>query len=98
MKRKKTKAEKEYPTKVRSLPCVVPDGNCGGDIHCHHKTGAGMGIKSSDFDSFPLCANHHVFGGYRIAIHAGVKAWEERYGTQDYFIEQTKQKIEMGDL
>lgn len=47
-----------YAARVRELPCC----SCGraGPSHCHHLTGAGMGLRSSDLDSMPLCQDCHT--------------------------------------
>ena len=42
---------------VRTLPCC----SCGArpPSHPHHSTGGGMGMKSSDRETMPLCARCH---------------------------------------
>jgi hypothetical protein len=76
--------------KVAQLPCCV----CGAwPVHVHHKTGAGMALKASDFDTMPLCPLHHQFGGYGVAIHAGQRTWEAKYGPQDDFIAATRELV-----
>ena len=85
--------DKKYLERVRKLDCVVRDGNCYGETVAHHKTGAGMGMKASDYDTFTLCLSHHTAGGYGVAIHAGTVEWERKYNTQDYFIKQTQTRL-----
>ena len=80
-----------YLKKVRELPRVACGTHYG--VQAHHKTGAGMGLKASDYDTFPLCADHHTMGGRGVAIHAGVPVWEEKYGTQEQHIRETQRKL-----
>jgi len=83
------KKNKAYLRRVGELGCVI----CHGEAVAHHKTGAGMGIKASDYDTFPLCLIHHTGGGKGVAIHEGVKTWEAKHGTQDYWIKWTQQQL-----
>ncbi len=74
------KAEKqgrqpEHMAEVKALPCVI----CGAvpcDAHhvIHHRYG---GRKVSDWETIPLCKEHHQTGPY--AIHNGKESWLERY-------------------
>lgn len=59
---------------LRSLPCAVPTHpenfplgtkrspffKCTGPTQAHHRTGAGMALKASDHEAFPLCLGHHA--------------------------------------
>lgn len=85
----KTTAEKAYHARVAALGCIL----CGAPATIHHKTGAGMGLRASHYDVIPLCPMHHQHGGYGVAVHAGTKEWERRYGTQDALIEQVKRML-----
>jgi len=55
-KRKRYKNEK-YLRFIRSKGCVI----CGHPAVAHHEqvTGRGMGIKSSDYETIPLCEKCH---------------------------------------
>jgi len=88
-KRSKTKEEEAHLNNVASLSCAV----CGDTaVEVHHKTGAGMGLRASHFETMPLCVNHHRG---QEGIHTiGRKQWEELYGTQDDLIQWTQQQIE----
>lgn len=84
-----TKAEgKRHMSKVAKLPCVV----CGDTtIEVHHATGGGMGMKSSAFDTFSLCVDHHRGQN---GIHTiGKKVWEDRYRPQADHVRETLIKI-----
>ena len=87
-----TKAEAEYLNRLHRLGCIVCRKQgymTDPEIH-HPRHLAGMGQKASHFDAIPLCPIHHRTGGYRMAIHAGRKAWEERFGTEAELLAQVK--------
>jgi hypothetical protein len=58
---------------VKLLPCAA----CGrhGPSNAHHRNCKTMGRKASDFETIPLCDEHHVSGGPGVAVHAGARAW-----------------------
>jgi hypothetical protein len=76
----KTKASRNHLSVAASYPCII----CGAsEVELHHvSTGAGMGRKNPDCHVVSLCHIHHRTGGYGIAIHAGLKAWEDNFGKQ----------------
>lgn len=82
-----TKAEKEHMGRVAQLPCAI----CGAfGVHVHHiRTGVGMGKRASDFDTLPLCPEHHQG---MTGIHGmGRKAWERHHGiTELELLQNTK--------
>lgn len=41
-----------------------------------------MGQRSPDSRAIPLCHFHHRTGGHGLAIHAGQKTWEAKFGTE----------------
>lgn len=45
---------------IRERPCIFEGQECAGCIHAHHATGGGMGMKTSDRETMPLCAKHHA--------------------------------------
>jgi len=53
----KTFRSKEYLEWIGKLPCLI----CGAESVPHHEGKRGMGIKASDFDTIPLCNEHHQF-------------------------------------
>ena len=62
------------------IACIVlGHGYSPTEIH-HIRTGAGAGRKSHWSLAIGLCPMHHRLGGYGIAIHAGVKSFEETIG------------------
>jgi len=52
-----------------------------------------MGQRALHSQSIPLCHVHHRTGGYGVAIHAGQKEWEKRYGTELELLAQVKRLI-----
>lgn len=79
-------ASKRHLAAVAALGCII----CRQPAECHHpRRGAGMGRKSSDFEVIPLCPRHHRLGGFGVAIHAGQKTWETKYGTEAALLTQT---------
>ena len=85
-----------YLSKVAALGCQVcrnegyPDTPA--EIH-HPRSGQGMGQRALHSQSIPLCHVHHRTGGYGVAIHAGQKEWEKRYGTELELLAQVKRLI-----
>lgn len=72
---------RSYLDWVKRQPCV----QCGGEAHDpHHRYGAGwskgMGTKVSDLWTIPLCRQHHD------ELHASPEAWEERNGSQWFWV------------
>lgn len=87
-KKAKTKEEELHLDRVGSLPCCV----CGYyEVQVHHLTGAGMGLRSSHFDTIPLCHYHHV-GDEGIHI-IGKKTWQNKYGYEKEHLEKTRELL-----
>lgn len=74
----------DYLAWVRSLGCVAT--GCPAD-HAHHRYGGGFikgaGTKAPDYFAIPLTAREHE------ALHADVPRWEDRHGSQWYWIAMT---------
>jgi hypothetical protein len=87
-----TKEEKNHYAKLHQLGCIVcrREGFGYTEPMIHHvRCDAGMGMKSHWSKAIPLCPMHHQHGGYGIALHAGQKAFEEKYGTEEELLEDT---------
>ena len=56
-----------------------------------------MGRKSHWSNAIPLCPNHHQHGGYGIALHAGIKEFEKKYGTETKLLEKVTQLLTTKD-
>jgi len=76
--------------RVAELPCAVC-GIHGVQVH-HIRTGVGMGRRASDFETIPLCPEHHQGN---TGIHGmGRKAFERKYGvTELELLESTRNKL-----
>lgn len=90
------KAERAHLDKVARIGCIVcirlGYGESPAEIH-HPRKGAGMGQRASHYDAIPLCPSHHRTGGYGVAIHAGQKEWERKFGTELELLEWTREMI-----
>ena len=86
------KAEKQWMSDLSALGCVVcrnlGHGESPAEIH-HLKIGCGIGQRSTDFLTIPLCPQHHRLGGDGIAFHANSKLWQEKYGDEIDLLTQT---------
>jgi len=72
---------------VASLGCAI----CGRPAQVHPVYVPGLGIRANHIGgTFPLCPDHHLDGGYGVAIHAGRKHWVAIYGTEQQFLEEVK--------
>ena len=71
-------SEREYLGKVAALGCMI----CKMPAEIHHiRTGQGH-MRAKHTQVIPLCHRHHRTGGYGVAIHAGIKGWEENFGSE----------------
>ena len=65
-----------YLSKISQHCCV-----CGDRAEIHHpRFCVGMGQRASDWLAIPLCPRHHRTGGKGVAIHAGIRAFEDAVG------------------
>lgn len=79
-------SERAYLSKVSELGCMI----CAMPAEIHHiRTGQGH-KRANHSEVIPLCPRHHRTGGYGVAIHAGIKAWEEMFGTELDMLERVK--------
>lgn len=86
------KDEKKHYEKLSQIGCIVclnlGFGYSAPHIH-HIRHGTGMGLKSHWSLAIPLCPLHHQHGGYGIALHAGQKTFETKFGTEEELLEKT---------
>ena len=91
MARKKpaTKAEKEHMSRVASLGCWV----CSQPAQVHHirPKGLGFSMRSSHYDTIPLCMSHHT-GSF--SINNRKKEFEAKYGTEHEILQKVKERIQ----
>ena len=87
-----TKDERKHYERLSQLGCIVCR-NLGfgySQPHIHHiRHGAGIGQKSHWSLAIPLCPTHHQNGGFGVALHAGQKTFERKYGTESELLHQT---------
>lgn len=51
----------DYLTWIRNHPCAAAqDGKCSGGIQASHHGSKGMGQKTDDYRTIPLCHHHHI--------------------------------------
>ena len=86
---------REYMGKVADLGCCICRmlGYGATPAHVHHiRTGVGMGRRASDFETIPLCPEHHQGNA---GIHGmGRKAFEREYGiTELELLEMTRNEL-----
>lgn len=79
-KRENRVGDPEYLAFIRSLPCCVC--RASPPSHPHHSTGAGMGTKSSDRETMPLCFKHHrafhdAKGPFEYLTRKERRTWQE---------------------
>jgi hypothetical protein len=84
-----TALQKRRFAKIAELGCII----CGGIAEIHH-CGTAMGSRKNHDLVIPLCHSHHTSGGYGVAIHAGKKAWEYKYGTEQEFLEKVSKIVD----
>ncbi|TKI06394.1 Ref family recombination enhancement nuclease [Martelella alba] len=92
------RAESLHMARVADMGCIVCKNvfNVHSLAEIHHlRTGQGAGQRASNYQVIPLCPQHHRLGGYGVAIHAGQKEWERRYGTELELLAQVEQLLEL---
>lgn len=87
MIRIKSRHAKKHMARVAELPCVV----CGvTGVQVHHIRSAdfcGLGLRASDWFTFPLCHIHHA------ELHADKRHWEMVYGNQADHVDATLDQL-----
>lgn len=87
-----TKDERKHYERLSALGCIVCRNLHYGYSapHIHHiRHNVGLAQKSHWANSIPLCPLHHQNGGYGVALHAGQKTFEEKYGTEQELLQKT---------
>ena len=78
-----TKEERKHYDRISQHGCiaclVLGYGYSPCEIH-HIRTGTGKGQKSHWSKAIGLCPNHHRNGGAGIAIHSGIRSFEQTIG------------------
>lgn len=93
-----TKAESLHLGRLAALGCIVclrlGHGVTPCEIH-HPRRGTGMGRRASHYDAIGLCPAHHRTGGHGVAIHAGQRTWEARFGTEAELLADVRSRLGM---
>lgn len=93
-----TKAERKHLDRLAQLGCIacIRAGHESGPCEIHHpRSKAGMSQKASHYDAIPLCPAHHRTGGHGVAIHAGQRTWEARFGTEAELLADVRSRLGM---
>ena len=83
-----TRLEREHMSKVASLGCLV----CQRPANVHHirPIGLGIGMRSSHYQTIPLCHDHHQG---QFSIHNCKEQFEAMYGTEEELLHRTLKEI-----
>lgn len=88
MAKNATQKERQHMSRVAELGCC----RCGRPAQVHHILGSkysGTAQRASHFHTIPLCPDHHTDGDIGVAVHKGVKTWEEEHGTEEHHLKRT---------
>lgn len=91
-----TKSERAHIVAVARLGCMacLTLGHRTPEVEIHHvRMGNGMAQRASHFDVIPLCHTHHRTGGHGVALHAGQRTWEAKFGTEAELLERVRESI-----
>lgn len=92
-----TKIDRIWLSRVAALGCIVCKnlglGETPAEIH-HVRTGQGIGQRADHRKTIPLCQQHHRVGGHGVAIHAGKKTWEQKYGSETALLIQVVSELD----
>ena len=90
----KRKDEQTWLNRVAELGCII----CRRPAEIHHIGNGTLGKRASNFETIPLCPEHHRTGGHGVAVHAGRRTWEAIYGTEKGLLERVRQMIEEREI
>jgi len=84
-----TAAGKRYMERVKALECCTCNAPPPSQAHHIRELCTGAGMKSSDFETIPLCFRCHA------EFHdvLGREKWEAKYDFQRIYTERTQQKL-----
>jgi hypothetical protein len=98
VKKRASKSDKQYFQDLVEIGCIVCKVHFGvysvPEIH-HIRTGQGAGQRANHKRTLPLCPAHHRTGGFGVAIHAGQKTWEGKYGTELELLDQVTTEVKV---
>lgn len=85
-----------YMRRVKRLPCVICGRSGPSDVH-HVIHGRFSTARAGDFDTIPLCVEHHRHP-YPDAIHSGKASWEEKHGPDFGYIPLVRAALNDAEL
>lgn len=89
--------ERQHLARVAEIGCIVcyNNGHPGTPAEIHHiRFGVGLGQRSNNYLTIPLCHIHHRTGGHGVAFHAGKRTFEQNFGTEEQLLTQVEQMID----
>ena len=82
------KAEKEHLRRVAEMGCYV----CSRPAEIHHiRHQTGLAMRSSHYETIPLCPEHHRFG--KVSVHLNKKEFVKRYGTEQQILAEIRRRL-----
>ena len=95
MTKRATVAEQRHADRVADLGCWVCRVHLGVFTKCeiHHIKSGVVGIGRRSKLIIGLCPIHHRLGGHGVALHAGVKTWEARFGRQIDMVREIENEL-----
>lgn len=91
-----TKDERKHYDRIAQSGCIacIVSGYGYSPTEIHHiRTGTGKGQRSHWSKAIGLCPNHHRLGGSGVAIHAGIKSFEQAIGMSE--VELLSKQLEL---
>jgi len=87
-KKRPTVAERKWMQQVAEMGCYV----CSKPAEIHHiRHQTGLAMRSSHYETIPLCPEHHRFG--KVSVHLGKKEFVKRYGTEQQILAEIRRKL-----
>lgn len=96
-KKRPNKAERQHMDRVAALGCIacMALGYLDSPAEIHPtRCDAGGAQRSAHTSVLPLCPTHHRIGGPGVALHAGQKTWEAKFGTETELLNQVDELLQ----
>jgi hypothetical protein len=91
-RKKRTPAESAHLSSVVALGCLACRNFGYGYVPAvpHHIRDGKQGgrLKASDYETLPLCPEHHTDGDIGVALHSGAATWQRIHGHQRVLLRQ----------
>ena len=87
-----TAAQKRRFAALAEMGCIV----CEAPANIHHCFTV-KGCRKDHDKTIPLCDRHHNPNGeWGVALHAGKRAWEAIYGTEEVLLDKVNLRLNYG--